>query len=483
MILKLDLEKAYDRLEWSFIDETLRMLNLPYNICSILYHCISTVSVSINWNGENSQSFHSSRGIRQGDPISPYLFIPALERLSHRINDLVNLGVWKGFKFGRGEGPTLSHICFADDLVFVAEANMNKAQMILNVLEEFGSSSGQKVNISKFKVFFSSNIDLDLASDLSRTLGIEKTQDLGNYLGAPLLHQRTTRNTYAYVLEKMRKKLSVWKANTLSFAGRVTLAPSSLESMPGYLVQTSVIPISVCDEAEKICRDFIWGSTVEKRKCHLVSWEKVCKPKEAGGLGFRNMKTLNQAYILKLAWQLINERDKLWVQIMRAKYQCGSLHLPKVSMKSNSSRLWNAISKNWKPIEDNIQWSVRSGQDTKFWLDRWLPDCHSLSHYMLDSIPETEKNFKVAYYADRNGWRWNAIQHLVPEFLCEKIELIQSPSPNQSDFVSWIPEPNGLFSIKSAYAIQTVIRKYIILFLRRLPNGKVQLESDLTCGS
>lgn len=270
-----------------------------------------------------------------------------------------------------------------------------------------------------------------------------------------MLHQRSSRHTYAYVLEKMRKKLSVWKANSLSFAGRITLVQSSLTSMPGYVMQTSVIPITVCEEAERICRDFIWGSSVDRRKCHLVSWEKLCKPKEVGGVGFRSMGILNQAYVMKLAWQLMNDRDKLWVRIMRAKYQCGSLLLPKVSMKVNSPSIWKSMVKIWKIVEDNTHWSVRNGQDTRFWRDRWLLGCYSLDHYLLDSIPDLEKEFKVAYYADHEGWKWNIIQQVVPEFLREKIELVQALSSEHSDFLNWIPQLDGLFSIKSAYAILT----------------------------
>lgn len=144
-------------------------------------------------------------------------------------------------------------------------------------------------------------------------------------------------------------------------------------------MQTSVIPISVCEEAKKICRDFIWGSTSDKRKCHLVSWEKLCKPKENGGLGFRSMRILNQAYMMKLAWQLVTERDKLWVQVMRAKYQCSSQLLRKVGLKSNSSDIWKAINKAWLQVEPNLAWSVRNGQDTRFWKDRWIHGCNSMS--------------------------------------------------------------------------------------------------------
>lgn len=205
MILKLDLEKAYDRLEWNFLSDTLRLLKLSDSICLIIYHCVSTAPVSINWNEDNSLSFTTSRGIRQGDPISPYLFILAIERLCHRIKDLVNSGIWKGFKIGRGDTHIISHICFADDLVIVAEANFMQVQMIMGMLEEFCNCSGQKVNLAKSKVFFSSNTDVTLSSDLSRALGIEKTHDLGMYLGAPMLYQRASKLSYSYFLDKMRK--------------------------------------------------------------------------------------------------------------------------------------------------------------------------------------------------------------------------------------------------------------------------------------
>lgn len=127
MFIKLDLEKTYDRLEWSFILNSLELLNIPVFIINLIYYCISSSNLSINWNGSKTEAFSASRGLRQGDPISPYLFIITLERLGHRILDLVNSGDWCPLTFGRGShGPKFSHICFADDLVFFAEANMNQ---------------------------------------------------------------------------------------------------------------------------------------------------------------------------------------------------------------------------------------------------------------------------------------------------------------------------------------------------------------------
>lgn len=117
MAVKLDLEKAYDRLEWNFVMETLLILGIPENLRNLIFHCISSASLSINWNGCSSSSIVSSRGLRQGDPIFPYLFVLCLERLGHRITDAVEARDWIPFKFGRGIGPKLSHMCFADDLI------------------------------------------------------------------------------------------------------------------------------------------------------------------------------------------------------------------------------------------------------------------------------------------------------------------------------------------------------------------------------
>lgn len=307
MIIKLDLEKAYDRLEWHFIMDTLAKLGLPVDLCHVIFHCISSASFSVNWNGQALHPIRSTRGIRQGDPISPYLFVLCLERLGHKITDSVVAGEWLPFSFGRGSCPKLSHICFADDLILVAEASLGQVRNIKGILREFCDAFGQKISFDKSTVFFSSNVPDTIATDLSQELGIQATNDLGVYLGAPMIHQRTSALSYKFVLDKMRKKLSGWKAHSLSFAGRITLAQSTLCNIPGYILQTAPIPAAVCDEAEKLCRDFIWGTTANSRKCHLIGWDIICKPKEEGGLGFRNLMVLNKAYMLKLGWQLLSQ--------------------------------------------------------------------------------------------------------------------------------------------------------------------------------
>jgi hypothetical protein len=229
---------------------------------------VSSATLSINWQGTASDPFSSTRGLRQGDPISPYLFILCLERLGHSIQDAVVMGNWKPFKVGRGIGPAISHMCFADDLILVAEASSDQSNLIRSILKEFCDASGQKLNLHKSQVFFSNNVSGDLASTLSRDLGIEITKDLGVYLGAPMLHRRASKSDYEFILDKMRKKLSGWKANSLSFAGRVTLAQSSLTSIPGYVIQSSRIPTSICIMAKKTA-EILFGARLPIIEKHI----------------------------------------------------------------------------------------------------------------------------------------------------------------------------------------------------------------------
>ncbi|KAJ1443251.1 Reverse transcriptase zinc-binding domain [Sesbania bispinosa] len=126
---------------------------------------------------------------------------------------------------------------------------------------------------------------------------------------------------------------------------QVSLAQACLFSIPNYALQAAVIPNFIYDEVERICRNFIWGSSTSQRNCHLIAWDKVCKPKQKGGLGFRSLRVLNEAYLLKLAWSLHSNPDAVWVKILKAKYKVlDSSHLL-IKAVNKDSVLWKGIAK------------------------------------------------------------------------------------------------------------------------------------------
>lgn len=141
MAIKLDLEKAYDRLSWDFIQDTLIDVGMPNMFINLIMDCISSANMSILWNGGQTVTFKSTGGIRQGDPISPYIFVLCMERLSQLINLTVDCELWKPIKLARN-GPHLSHLCFVDDIILFAKATSDQVLVIKGILDLFSRSSG-----------------------------------------------------------------------------------------------------------------------------------------------------------------------------------------------------------------------------------------------------------------------------------------------------------------------------------------------------
>lgn len=182
------------------------------------------------------------------------------------------------------------------------------------------------------------------------------TTNIGRYMGIPIVIGRKGKVGFTFLVEKIRNKLSGWKASTLSQAGRISLAQSCIFSIPTYIMQTSKLPAATCDEVERLCCAFIWGSTPEGHKNHLVSWETICSPKDQGGLGFRSLRMVNTAYLMKLGWGLLTNRDALWVQVLRFKYGCGNLNIPSIKCTSRASHLWRGVCQAWPEVEKEVDY-------------------------------------------------------------------------------------------------------------------------------
>ena len=297
--IKIDLEKAYDRVNWRFLINCLQELNLPSKLVDIIEKCVTTPSMKLLWNGEEAGVINPSRGVRQGDPMSPFLFVLCMEKFAHMIQERINANNWAPIKLGKN-GPPISHLFFADDVILFAEASIHQAMEVKNCIDKFCEASGLKVNERKTRVFFSKNINHNRRTELCDILGFQVTPDLGKYLGVNLHHERVVTATFQDVVDKVRKRLSTWKCNSLSMAGRSTLISSVTSSIPEYTMQTAFLPISTCDSIDKCNRAFLWGSSSEKKKTHLVAWDKVCRSKKNGGLGIKHLHAQNQAYMAKL---------------------------------------------------------------------------------------------------------------------------------------------------------------------------------------
>ena len=177
--------------------------------------CVSTSSISILFNGGALDPFHPTRSIRQGDPLSPYLFILCMEVLGGLISEKCSAKLWNLVKASQG-GLAFSHLFFANDLVLFVKAGRKNCMVIRDALDTFCSLSRQKVSHEKSRVYFSPNVVVDNRADLCELLRFWSTPSLGKYLGLHIKHSGINQD-FGYIIEQMQNLLVGWKANLLSF--------------------------------------------------------------------------------------------------------------------------------------------------------------------------------------------------------------------------------------------------------------------------
>ncbi|MCH93152.1 putative ribonuclease H protein, partial [Trifolium medium] len=199
--IKVDLAKAYDKISWEFIWRVLVEIKFPEVLINVIMHSITSVWTNVKWNGARAEYFKPQRGIRQGDPISPYLFVLCMDKLSHLILHAVEEGKWNGIKAGRN-GPVVSHLMFADDLLLFGEANEKQMHCVIDTLNQFCGMSGQEVSRDKTSILFSRNVERSMRSRLLHISSYKETNRFGNYLGVPLTGGAPKRSDFQYILDQ-----------------------------------------------------------------------------------------------------------------------------------------------------------------------------------------------------------------------------------------------------------------------------------------
>ena len=301
--------------------------------------CISTVSFSVLVNGIPGQLFSPSRGIRQGDPLSPYIFILCAELLARQLHAESSYGSkLVGVKLGHS-GVKIPFLTFADDTMIFAIASPESCSIIRKILDKYCSMSGQLVNYNKSAFHCSPNTDAALAFSFSSILQMAEARSLGTYLGCPIIDTKVTNSTFGAIREKVQVRLPKWKANSLSQAGRTVLIQSNLATKANYQMQSLSLPSSILDGLDKSYRNFYWNKPPDSKAPNSIGWDKVCKPKRNGGLGIRKAKVNNMALQFKLLWKIIDSPENLWVNLVSRKYlRSASLFYYKV--KANVSWQW-----------------------------------------------------------------------------------------------------------------------------------------------
>ena len=222
ILCKLDIEKAYDHIRWDFLLQTLERMGFGPKWIRWIHWCISTTSFSVMFNGSLARFFRSSRGLRQGDPLSPYLFVIGMEVLSCLLKRAVEGNFISGCRLGNKEvgEMVISHLLYADDTIIFCEAKSEQLMCLRWTLMWFEAFSGLKINLNKSEIIPLGRVDNveSLAVELGCRVGSLPTLQLGLPLGAP--HRAL--GVWDSIEERFRKRLS-WKRQYISKGGRLTL--------------------------------------------------------------------------------------------------------------------------------------------------------------------------------------------------------------------------------------------------------------------
>ncbi|XP_062104285.1 uncharacterized protein LOC133815461 [Humulus lupulus] len=269
--IKIDLSKAYDTVDWLFLEGLLKALKFPMKFIGWVMSCVRNTTYFLVMNGRIQGKFRGGKGLRQGDPMSPLLFVLIMEYLTRSLQHAVLNSLFCFHPMCKS--LKLINLCFADDLLIFCKGTLSAVRSVKRVLDDFAIASGLNIN-TDCEIF----------------------------------------------IQKFRLRIQNWASRHLSFAGRIQLINSVLLGLRNYWMSIFVWTQSVVKEVERLCRGFLWGVSGQRSKLHIPSWQKASLPKAYGGLGFRDGSLWNRSVLAKYIWALSSKPDLLWVKWINSIY-------------------------------------------------------------------------------------------------------------------------------------------------------------------
>ena len=460
-MIKLDFQKAYDSVNWAFLELAMVKLGFGRKWIGWIMNCVTSASMSILLNGTPLKPFKMGKGLRQGDPLSPYLFILVSEMLVHFLKKAKDMNLIEDVPIGKNK-VRLQHLQFADDTLIFAPKNPVCIKNYFRILDVFAVMSGLHLNYSKSS-FISWNAGDHLwAKDIARSFGCLHCKCPVKYLGLPLGNSMKRASAWKPVVDKIQNRLNTWKARILSRAGRLTLIKSVLNSLPLYYMSMFKMPRSIAQKIVKIQRNFFWGGgNGEIKGFPMVKWSSIELPKALGGLGVGNIMHKNLILLFKWWWRYSESNNDLWKRILMSVYEIKRFKASAESFRNVQKGPWAQMmsndvdtAKTRSIVEEGMILNVGDGRSILFWHDKWceqgplklmFPRLYSLS---------TQQNMFInqAGAWQEGSWVWNlAWRRAAYDWEREEIAMLrnlinqQQPKPETTDGVRWRASGNTSF--------------------------------------
>lgn len=289
-VLKLDFKKAFDSVSWTSLDMILKCRGFDKRWRGWIHKILSTGKTSVLLNGVPGRWITCKRGLRQGDPLSPYLFIIVADVLQRLIKHAAPDGGLQHPVIANQPCPVLQ---YADDTLIMLRGDVPAIRSLKSVLDSFSRATGLEINFHK-STFVPMHIPASEAACMAEILGCDIGSFPQTYLGLPLSPHKLRVSDYQPLICRVDSYLAGWKARLLSTGGRLTLVNAVLSSIPVYYMSSCLLPKTVIESIDGRRRSFLWTG---EEKCHgsqcLVAWSKICQDKEEGGGGGSELRTLS----------------------------------------------------------------------------------------------------------------------------------------------------------------------------------------------
>ncbi|CAL1374304.1 unnamed protein product [Linum trigynum] len=448
---KIDMAKAHDRVEWSFLEGAMRKMGFAEAWVQKIMVCVRSVTYSILVNGNQSAAISPGRGIRQGDPLSPYLFLLCAEGLSAYTEKAVQEKRLHGLQPAAG-APVISHLFFADDSIFFARATQQECIILKEILSDYERESGQLVSFQKSEVSFSKNVSPHNKLIIGGTLGMSIVEKHEKYLGLATTAGRSKKELFSGLVDRVRKKLKGWKERVMSVAAREVLIKSVVQAQLSYAMSVFKIPEGILEQVHSLMTTFWWGQKGSERRVHWIRREELVCPKMEGGMGFRDMKGFNLALLAKQLWNLYQRPESLIARILRAKYHKRSSIL-EANVGHNPSFVWRSLFTAQEFLHRGLRWRIGNGDSVRIWGDKWIP--HKEIQYVTSSPRGLPVDARVSDLIDpiTEVWDLPTLEKCFPAEMIQTVLQIPLRGFHERDKLIWSSSKDGNYTVKDGYHV------------------------------
>ncbi|CAL1356961.1 unnamed protein product [Linum trigynum] len=261
---------------------------------------------------------------------------------------------------------------------------------------------------------------------------------------------RSKKVVFQHLQERVRSKLTNWKSRYFSDAGKEILIKSTAQAQATYAMSVFRIPEGIIDDLHKLMANYWWGQKRSERRIHWKIWEKLCKRKEEGGMGFRDLRIFNKAMLAKQLWNLHTRPDSLVARLIKAKYHPRTTIL-EAKVGWRPSYIWRSLMWAQDLLKAGCRWRIGSGEEVRIWGDRWVPNLENYEVFSYCPFLEWDARVSSLIDQDSRTWRQDLLEIIFTPEERQAILAIPLSSNRDKDVLCWMDTKNGKYTVKSGY--------------------------------